>query len=64
MADIICRNSILFDGSGKSPIIADVAITDGKITAIGSQLDGIHGATEIDCRIYGLCRIAGYSYTS
>ncbi|WKC16589.1 N-acyl-D-amino-acid deacylase family protein [Acetobacter pasteurianus] len=50
MADIICRNSILFDGSGKFPIIADVAITDGKITAIGSQLDGIHGATEIDCQ--------------
>ncbi|MGD7069833.1 N-acyl-D-amino-acid deacylase family protein [Acetobacter sp. AAB5] len=50
MVDIICRNSTLFDGSGKSPVIADVAMTDGKITAIGTHLESTHGAFEIECQ--------------
>lgn len=50
MADIICRNSLLFDGSGAPPIIADVAVTNGKITAIGSHLEAACDTVEIKCQ--------------
>ena len=49
MADIMCRNSLLFDGSGAPPIIADVAVTNGKITAIGSHLEAACNTVEIEC---------------
>lgn len=50
MADVVYRNGIFFDGSGNAPVIADVAIQDGRITAIGRHLEAGRAATEIECR--------------
>ncbi|MBB2200003.1 N-acyl-D-amino-acid deacylase family protein [Gluconacetobacter tumulisoli] len=50
MTDIIYRNGIFFDGSGSAPVISDIAITDGRISAIGRQLEADDGTTEVDCR--------------
>lgn len=50
MADSVYRNGFFFDGSGKAPVIADVAVEDGRIAAIGRDLAVGAGATEIDCR--------------
>lgn len=44
--DLIIRNGTIVDGSGSKPFVADVAITDGVISAIG-EIDG-SAAQEID----------------
>ena len=36
MHDILIRNGLVFDGSGAPGFVADVAITDGRIAAIGA----------------------------
>jgi N-acyl-D-aspartate/D-glutamate deacylase len=45
---LIIRNGTVVDGSGGDPFEADVAITDGRISAIGRSLP--RGAPEIDAR--------------
>jgi len=44
--DIIIRNGQVYDGSGTTPIDADVAVKDGRIAAIGQDLG--EAAQEID----------------
>jgi N-acyl-D-aspartate/D-glutamate deacylase len=44
----VIRNGTIMDGSGGDPFEADIAITDGRISAIGSDIP--KGATEIDAR--------------
>ena len=39
MHDLWIRNGTVVDGSGSPPVVADVAITDGVITAVG-EVDG------------------------
>lgn len=46
-ADVVIRNGMLYDGSGRPPVIGDVAICAGRITAIG-RLKGTRGRVEID----------------
>ena len=46
--DIVIRGGTLYDGSGKDPVQADVAIKDGVIVAVGT-ISG-EGAEEIDAR--------------
>jgi len=48
MADTVIRNGTVVDGSGGAPYEADMAIKDGRITAIGKNLP--RGAEEIDAR--------------
>lgn len=50
MADRVYRNGIVFDGSGKAPVVADVSIRDGRIAAIGRDLEVGAGVAEVDCR--------------
>jgi N-acyl-D-amino-acid deacylase len=45
--DIVLRNGTVIDGSGSPAFVADVAVNDGKIAAIGKDLGG-HAADEID----------------
>lgn len=45
--EVVIRNGTLYDGSGNPPAVADIAIRDGKIAAIGVPAD-VHGVTEID----------------
>jgi N-acyl-D-aspartate/D-glutamate deacylase len=38
MADLLVRNGTVVDGTGAPPFVADIAITGGKISAIGQNL--------------------------
>lgn len=46
MADLVIRGGTVYDGTGGEPFEADIAITDGKISAVGPNLP--KGAEEID----------------
>ncbi|MFZ1437593.1 MAG: hypothetical protein WAX12_05770, partial [Candidatus Microthrix subdominans] len=35
MADLVIRGALIVDGTGDEPRTADVAVTDGRISAIG-----------------------------
>lgn len=48
MPTLVIRNGTIMDGSGEDPFEADVAVTGGRITAIGKSLP--RGAEEIDAR--------------
>ena len=45
---LVIRNGTIVDGSGGAPYQADLAVTDGKIAAIGGSIP--KGAEEIDAR--------------
>lgn len=36
--DIVIRNGLIYDGSGRDPFVADLAIKDDRIAAIGKEL--------------------------
>lgn len=38
MADLVIRNGTVVDGTGAKPFVADIAITGGKISAVGPNL--------------------------
>ena len=40
MNDLLIRNASVFDGSGAPPAIADVAVSGGRIAAVGPALAG------------------------
>ena len=46
MHDLVIRNGRVIDGTGAAPVAADVAIDEGRITAVGVVPDG--GREEID----------------
>ncbi|MFY0614307.1 MAG: amidohydrolase family protein [Hyphomicrobiaceae bacterium] len=46
--DIVIRGGMVYDGNGGEPFAADVAIVDGKITAVGSVAGA--GREEIDAK--------------
>ena len=46
MHDLVIRNGTVIDGLGGRPVIADVAVDDGTITAVGTVDD--RGREEID----------------
>ena len=48
MYDLVIRHGTVIDGTGGAPIDADVAVTNGKIAAIGKNLP--RGLEEIDAR--------------
>jgi N-acyl-D-aspartate/D-glutamate deacylase len=39
LLDLLFRNALIFDGTGNAPSISDIAISDGRIAAIGKTLD-------------------------
>ncbi len=47
--DIVIRNGTVFDGSGRPGVVADVAISGGRVTRIARRIPGT-GAREIDAR--------------
>ncbi|HEY4173735.1 MAG TPA: amidohydrolase family protein [Rhodopila sp.] len=47
-ANLVIRNGTIMDGSGGDPFEADVAVVDGRISAIGKGLP--RGSEEIDAR--------------
>ena len=46
--DTLIKNGLVFDGRGGAPVECDVAIEDGKIAAIGEDLDAGRAAEVID----------------
>ncbi|HIN42380.1 MAG TPA: hypothetical protein EYN43_04305, partial [Gammaproteobacteria bacterium] len=40
MHDLVIRNAIVVDGLGNDPVDADVAISNGRVTAIGQTKGG------------------------
>jgi len=55
--DVILRNGTIYDGSGSSPIVGDLAIDGDTIVAIG-DLGRAEGLTEID--VQGLAVSPGF----
>ena len=55
--DVIIRNGLIYDGSGGTPFVGDVAIRGDKIVAIGS-ITGAKAKLEIDAR--GLAVAPGF----
>jgi N-acyl-D-aspartate/D-glutamate deacylase len=47
--EIVIRGGTVFDGTGSPGVEADVAIANGRITAVGARLAG-RGTEEIDAR--------------
>jgi hypothetical protein len=39
MVDLVIRGGLVYDGSGDVPVVADVAITDGVVSAVGEITD-------------------------
>ena len=46
--DLVVRNGLVVDGTGAEPRVADVAVANGKIAAVGQIAD--RGAEEIDAK--------------
>ena len=42
MHDLIIRNARIYDGSGLPPTMGDLAVANGRIAAIGSELGAAH----------------------
>lgn len=55
--DVLIRNGQIYDGSGRAPRKADIAINGARIAAIGDLHDS-HGKTEIDA--HGLAVAPGF----
>jgi N-acyl-D-aspartate/D-glutamate deacylase len=47
-ADLLVRRGLVYDGTGAPPVLADVAVRDGRVTAIAPDLPAAPGATELD----------------
>jgi N-acyl-D-aspartate/D-glutamate deacylase len=52
--DCLFRNALIFDGTGGSPAIGDVAVTDGRIAAMGMALAA---PARTACRLQQLERV-------
>lgn len=46
--DIVIRNGTIYDGSGRPPVVGDVAIRGDTIVAVGKLADDARGRREID----------------
>jgi N-acyl-D-amino-acid deacylase len=55
--DLLIRNGLLYDGSGKPPLKSDIAVTDGRISAIGT-LTNARAKTVVDAK--GLAVAPGF----
>src|SRR5258706_16302424 len=55
--DILIRNGLIYDGSGKTPVTGDVAINGDKIAAVG-KLENARGKQELDAN--GLAVAPGF----
>ena len=58
-ADVLFRNATIVDGNGGEPYISDLAVADGSIAAIGSQLDVDEAERQIDAT--GLYLMPGWT---
>lgn len=45
--DLVLRNGVIVDGTGRSRFVGDIAVSNGVLTQVGGSVDG-SGSTEID----------------
>ena len=57
--DTLIRQALVFDGSGREPVVSDVAIANGRIAAIGTSLK-VNAKQVIDAK--GLALMPGSSH--
>ncbi|GBR00294.1 N-acyl-D-amino-acid deacylase family protein [Acetobacter oeni] len=50
MTDTVYRDALFFDGTGSAPVTSDIAVTAGRISAIGSHLNVEAETAEVDCK--------------
>src|SRR5207244_9800797 len=55
--DLLIRNGTIYDGSGRAPVVGDVAINGDTIAAVGKLTDA-RGKTELDAK--GLAVAPGF----
>src|SRR2546422_9510975 len=55
--DVLIRNGTIYDGSGRTPFVGDVAVNGDRIAALGKLTDA-RGKTEIEAR--GLAVAPGF----
>ncbi|MBV8162193.1 MAG: amidohydrolase family protein [Acidimicrobiia bacterium] len=48
MADLLIRGGLVADGTGAQARVADVAVTDGRISAVGNEASGEQAAETVD----------------
>ena len=48
--DLVIRNGMVCDGSGRPPVAADIAVNGQTIAAIG-QMQGSRGRVELDAQV-------------
>ena len=48
--DLLIRDALLFDGSGKAPHTEDLAVRDGRVAARGPGLDAARADSVVDAR--------------
>ncbi|NLE85647.1 MAG: D-aminoacylase [Myxococcales bacterium] len=54
--DLVFRGGRVYDGSGRPPVVADVAVTDDRVVRVGDVPD--RGSVEVDAQ--GLCLAPGF----
>jgi N-acyl-D-amino-acid deacylase len=57
-ADLLIANGTIYDGSGSSPFHGDVAVSNGRVVAVGARLRGYRAARRID--VHGLAVSPGF----
>jgi N-acyl-D-amino-acid deacylase len=55
--DVVLRRGLVFDGTGAEPVTGDLAITGGRVAALGPRVSG-SGALELD--VDGLAVAPGF----
>jgi len=55
--DLVIRNGMIYDGSGKAPFAGDIAVNRGMVAAVG-KLSDYQGRTEVDAK--GLAVAPGF----
>lgn len=57
-AQLLIRNGVIFDGRGGDPIRGDIAVSEGRVVAVGTGLDGYTADRIVDAR--GLAVAPGF----
>jgi N-acyl-D-aspartate/D-glutamate deacylase len=60
-AQLLIRNGMIFDGRGGEPLRGDIAVSDGRVVAVGSGIQGYTADTVVDAN--GLAVAPGFINT-
>src|SRR5262245_10793122 len=49
-AQLLIRNGVIFDGSGREPVRGDIAVNDGRVVAVGAGAQGYTSDQVVDAK--------------